>query len=253
MKKGKVGCTPTFTAASDPTERVTTFQKGLVAPNGFIIDCEMYQWCLLCPILSGTDALHAFVYEVFGTQTSGSLGQSIDFAFNYKIFKAQATRIASVIPPQNGAQIKDGVNTVGLIGHSLYDNYVGAPNNDLGYDFLQIGDSNVSVDESDGLSQEGKIGKYHTVNFPSRLQNSPSASGYQDIRAGTNASSADLPAGNAAKNYIINPQKQTSSFSLDANIIPWLAVPCGIFNFLQLEIKSVTSTNESAMAYTLIG
>ena len=251
MKKGKVGCTPNFTGPSDPTERVSPFQTGLVAPEGFVIDCELYRWCLLCPVLTGTDAVHGFLYKVWGSQTSGSLGQTIDFVFNYEIIRAQAGRVSSVIAPQDGAEIAAGRNTVGLVGNNIFDTYSGT---NVGFDNTRFGKSGVAIDQIDTITeQEGGSEDYHSVIHFSRLQNSPSAGGYQDIRANTLASSADLPAGNAVKNYIINPQLESESFALDSDKAPWLAVPCGMFNFLQLQIISVTTTNECAIAYSLIG
>lgn len=254
MIKGKVGCTPTFTSASSSENQIDNFAKTLQAPNGFIIDCEMYNWCLFSGVISGANSAYDAVYTISGAQTSGSLGQTIDFVFNTHLIKAKISRTGKVLPPPSGVEIKPGIPTTGIVGHEVQDTTdFGTIPIDTGYDNFHDFTSGVEADQGTATVLPGGTKEVHSMYFFSRLQGGPAPSGYQDLRSTTVASSADLPCGNAIKNFIINPQNQSDSYSLDETIAPWILVPCGAFNFLQIEIKSVSSTEEAAIAYCLNG
>ena len=254
MKKGKIGTTPLFRGA---TNEITSFANELQATDGFAIDCEAYRWCQIQLLQTESDAT-VVTFDIFGSQTSGSLGQSIDFVFNYHLLKAAIIGVPSdletpdwtpkgqlVSTAQDGhnvpikhiapAYVQDNEATFG----SNHDNF-GRPHSSVALD-IGVGDP------------PGGHSNHHALNFPSRLQGGVEVHGYQDISSSTVASSADEPGGRAYKNYVLEPALETGSYGTQKTQVPSIVVPCAPYNFLQLEVQGNTSTKFCSLAFTLIG
>lgn len=198
------------------TTAISEFATGLQAPTDLIIPCEGFSFCLFALGKEGDTEADAVV-EIWGTQTDGEAAQQIRFCFNSRLLTLTTLGAACI-------------SSVGAAGAKAAD---GTPV--ISMSTLTVADQDSGLD--DNPSDDVAVGALH---FWNRLSGNQTVPGWLD--AGTAARSADDPNSTYIWHY---------PATIAESGLTWAAVPCGPFNFLQVEV-STTSSDTTAVFYNLL-
>ena len=195
--------------------QITEFATGLQAPEEFIIPCEGFQYCLFA--FAGESSLGGyFDAEVWGTQTSGEAAQQIDFCLNF--------RLCTLKPNANSSVSNVDFPSLGLTGWQLW----------------QI----TSNDQDSGANTDVSSAAIGALHFWNRIAGNQTIAGYQDPT--TEARSGDSSDSTKLWEYIGSVADSGAA---------WFAVPCGPFNYLQIEVSDIDGggdENPGVILYNLL-
>jgi len=199
------------------TTGITEFATGLQAPTDLIIPCEGFSFCLFAIGKEGVGADSAII-EIWGTQTDGEAAQQIKFCFNSRLCTVTTVGGASVNESvlDIGAKAADGTPVISISTLTMTDQESGA---------------------EDATSSARTIGALH---FWNRLAGNQTTPGYMDSAPA--ARSADDPNSTKLWHY--------PGTSADGGL-SWVAIPCGPFNYLQVEV-SVPDGDTTSVFYNLL-